>query len=48
MTTTTKNKEHKEQKEKKDNIFLEILYNILIQLPIVIITWLFSQFTSEG
>lgn len=42
MTTT-----QKENKEKKDNIFLEILYNILIQLPVMIVAWLFSQFTSD-
>ena len=44
MTTSTKNKEHK---EKKDNIFLEILYNIVVQLPVMVVVWFFSQFTSE-
>lgn len=36
------------RKEEKDNIFLEILYNVLVQLPAMVIVWIISQFTSEG
>jgi hypothetical protein len=44
MTTTpTKDK----RKEEKDNIFLEILYNVLVQLPVLVIGWIITQFTSE-
>jgi len=34
-------------KEDKDNIFIEILYSILVQLPVVIVAWVISQFTSD-
>ena len=44
MTTTpTKDK----RKEEKDNIFLEILYNILVQLPAMVVVWIISKFTSD-
>ncbi len=44
MTTApTKDK----RKEEKDNIFLEILYNILVQLPAMVIVWIISKFTSD-
>ena len=44
MTTApTKDK----RKEEKDNIFLEILYNVLVQLPVLVIGWIITQFTSE-
>jgi hypothetical protein len=35
------------RKEEKDNIFLEILYNVLVQLPVLVIGWIITQFTSE-
>jgi hypothetical protein len=35
------------RKEEKDNIFLEILYNILVQLPAIIVVWIISKFTSD-
>jgi hypothetical protein len=35
------------RKEEKDNIFLEILYNVLVQLPVLVIGWIISQFTSD-
>jgi hypothetical protein len=45
MTTApAKEKGNKE----KDNIFLEILSNIFVQLPAMVIVWIISQFTSEG
>ena len=34
----------KEEKREKDNIFLEIFYSLLIQLPIVVVTWIISKF----
>jgi hypothetical protein len=49
MTQTISDKKEKEHKEeRKDNIFLEILSNIFIQLPVIAIGWIISQFTSEG
>jgi hypothetical protein len=35
------------RKEEKDNIFLEILYNVLVQLPVLVIGWIITQFTSD-
>jgi hypothetical protein len=35
------------RKEEKDNIFLEILSNVLVQLPVMIIMWIISKFTSD-
>jgi hypothetical protein len=35
------------RKEEKDNIFLEILYNVLVQLPAMIVVWIISKFTSD-
>jgi hypothetical protein len=35
------------RKEEKNNIFLEILYNVLVQLPVLVIGWIITQFTSE-
>jgi hypothetical protein len=44
MTTApAKNK----RKEEKDNIFLEILYNVLVQLPAMVVVWIISKFTSD-
>jgi uncharacterized membrane protein len=40
-------KDKEEQKKERDNIFLEILYNILIQLPIMAVAWIISQFTED-
>ena len=36
-----------ERKEKKDNLFLEILFNTLVQLPVMAIGWIIAQLTSE-
>jgi hypothetical protein len=35
------------RKEEKDNIFLEIFYNVLVQLPAMIVVWIISKFTSD-
>ena len=34
----------KEEKREKDNIFLEIHYSLLVQLPIIVVTWIISKF----
>lgn len=47
MTQTVQDKKE-EQRERKDNIFLEILSNIFVQLPVMAIGWIIAQFTSEG
>jgi hypothetical protein len=44
MTTAPAKDKHKEE---KDNIFLEILYNVLVQLPAIIVVWIISKFTSD-
>ena len=46
MTQSIQDKK-KEQRENKDNIFLEILYNLLVQLPVLVIGWIITQFTSD-
>jgi hypothetical protein len=35
--------EIKQKKVEKDNIFLEILYNLAVQLPIIAVTWVISK-----
>ncbi len=35
------------RKEEKDNIFLEILSNIFVQIPAIIITWIVSKIDWE-
>ena len=32
------------RKEEKDNIFLDMLYNLAVQLPLIVITWIISKF----
>jgi hypothetical protein len=32
------------RKEEKDNIFVDMLYNLIVQLPIVVVTWIISKF----
>lgn len=49
MTQTVQEKKtEKREDEKKDNFFLELLHNLLVQLPIMAIGWVIAQFTSEG
>ena len=49
MTQTVQDKKtEKREEEKKNNFFLELLHNLLVQLPVVVIGWVISQFTSEG
>jgi hypothetical protein len=43
--TTAPTKE--KRKEEKDNIFLEILSNIFVQIPAIIITWIVSKIDWE-
>jgi hypothetical protein len=45
--TTAPAKRKEQQKEEKDNIFLEILYNGLIQLPAMVVVWIISKLTSD-
>ena len=37
-------KKVKYRKEEKDNIFVDIIYNIVIQTPVLIISWIVSKF----
>jgi len=44
--TISKSEEEKEIKQKKvekDNIFLDILYNLVVQLPAIGIAWIASK-----
>jgi hypothetical protein len=36
--------ELKRKKVEKDNIFLDILYNLIVQLPVIVVTWVISRF----
>jgi len=36
--------ELKRKKVEKDNIFLDILYNLIVQLPVIAVTWVISRF----
>jgi len=47
MTQSVQDKKE-DRKERKDNIFLEILSNLFVQLPVMAIGWIIAQFTSEG
>ncbi len=35
--------EVKQKKDEKDNIFLDILYNLVVQLPVIAVTWIISK-----
>ena len=42
--TTAPAKEEKKQKENRDNIFLDMLYNIIVHMPVLVFSWIISQF----
>ena len=35
--------EVKKRKVEKDNIFLDILYNLVVQMPVLAISWIISK-----
>jgi len=41
--TETPTKEQEKRKEEKDNIFLDILYNLVVQTPVLVISWIVSK-----
>ena len=43
--TTAPTKE--KRKEEKDNLFIDILHNLFVQLPVLVIAWIFSHFDSD-
>ena len=45
--TTAPAKDKEWQREDKDNIFVAILYNVIVQLPVMMIAWVPSQFDSD-
>jgi hypothetical protein len=45
--TTAPAKDREKQKEDRDNIFVAILYNIVVQLPVMAIAWVISQFSDD-
>jgi hypothetical protein len=45
METKELSEEELERKNvEKDNIFLDILYNLVVQLPLIAVTWVISKF----
>lgn len=34
------------RKEEKDNIFVDILYNIVVYIPVLIISWVVNKFSD--
>jgi hypothetical protein len=42
--TSTPSKE--KRKEDKDNIFLDMLYNLVVYLPVLAITWLWEKISD--
>jgi len=48
--TIVKSEEENEIKQKKverDNIFLDILYNLVVQLPAIAVTWVISKINCD-
>ena len=39
----TPTKEQEKRKEEKDNIFIDILYNLVVQTPVLVISWIVSK-----
>ncbi len=36
----------KERKEEKDNIFLDMLYNLVVYIPVLFISWVVDKFSD--
>jgi hypothetical protein len=34
------------RKEEKDNIFVDILYNIVVYIPVLVISWVIDKFSD--
>ena len=34
------------RKEEKDNIFVDMLYNIVVYLPVLVISWIWDKLTD--
>jgi hypothetical protein len=34
------------RKEEKDNIFVDILYNIVVYIPVLVISWIVDKFSD--
>jgi len=45
--TSAPAKDKERQKEDRDNIFVAILYNVVVQLPVMAIAWVISQFAED-
>jgi len=43
-TKSEEEKKVQQRKVERDNIFLDILYNIVVQMPILAISWVISRF----
>jgi hypothetical protein len=42
--TTTPAKE--KRKEEKDNIFVDMLYNIVVYIPVLVISWIWEKISD--
>jgi hypothetical protein len=42
--TTAPTKE--KRKEEKDNIFLDILYNLVVYIPVLVVSWLWEKISD--
>ena len=42
--TTAPTKE--KRKEEKDNIFLDMLYNLVVYIPVLVISWVVDKFSD--
>ena len=34
------------RKEEKDNIFLDILYNLVVYIPVLVVSWLWEKISD--
>jgi hypothetical protein len=35
------------RKEEKDNIFVDMLYNLVVYLPVLVVSWLWNKITDD-
>lgn len=47
IVAPAKEKEKQKRKNEEDNIFTDILYNIVVYIPVAIISWIASRFDLD-
>ena len=35
------------RKEEKDNIFVDMLYNLVVYIPVLVVSWLWNKITDN-